>query len=244
MNDKAIAFGIDFFRGDKLEVFNYIENHRNSDFSYIVTSNVNHIVKLNHDKLLRQYYDASSLVLCDSRILFPVLNRVLEKKIQEVIPGSDLTVDVFENIIISDDILLIIGCDEATIQTLRKKYPEFNIFHYNPPMGFINKSGEVSKVLSYIDSVDFDFIFFAVGCPRQEELAYLVHKKLSKRGVGFCIGASIQFMTGTLKRSPTLIQKLHLEWLHRMFSEPGRLVTRYIGDGLKIVPIFIKEMRK
>lgn len=37
------------------------------------------------------------------------------------------------------------------------------------------------------------------------------------------------------------MQNCKLEWLHRMLSEPKRLVKRYVHDALFIVPAFWRE---
>ncbi|MFW9674481.1 WecB/TagA/CpsF family glycosyltransferase, partial [Vibrio parahaemolyticus] len=62
-----------------------------------------------------------------------------------------------------------------------------------------------------------------------------------RTGMGFCIGASISFATGSIKRAPVWMQNCKLEWLHRMLSEPKRLVKRYVHDALFIVPAFWRE---
>ncbi len=59
--------------------------------------------------------------------------------------------------------------------------------------------------------------------------------------MGFCIGASISFATGTVKRAPRWMQNCRLEWLHRMLSEPRRLVGRYLHDAMFIVPAYRRE---
>ena len=41
------------------------------------------------------------------------------------------------------------------------------------------------------------------------------------------VGAAFDFMAGTKPRAPVWMQKVGLEWLHRMLSEPGRLSRRY-----------------
>ncbi|HDU5204087.1 TPA: WecB/TagA/CpsF family glycosyltransferase, partial [Klebsiella pneumoniae subsp. pneumoniae] len=54
----------------------------------------------------------------------------------------------------------------------------------------------------------------------------------------FCIGASLDFLTGKTKRAPIWMQKAHLEWLHRALSQPRRLVPRYYRN-LKYVLWFL-----
>jgi UDP-N-acetyl-D-mannosaminuronic acid transferase (WecB/TagA/CpsF family) len=53
-------------------------------------------------------------------------------------------------------------------------------------------------------------------------------------GVGLCIGASLEFLTGAKRRAPLWLQRLGLEWLFRLLTEPRRLWRRYLVEGPRI----------
>jgi UDP-N-acetyl-D-mannosaminuronic acid transferase (WecB/TagA/CpsF family) len=57
-----------------------------------------------------------------------------------------------------------------------------------------------------------------------------------------CVGASISFLSGSVRRAPKWIQKIKLEWLHRVSQEPTRLAGRYLRDAFKFMPILFKEI--
>ena len=44
------------------------------------------------------------------------------------------------------------------------------------------------------------------------------------------IGASLNFIAGTQRRAPKLWQKLRLEFMFHLLSQPKRLATRYYQD--------------
>ena len=46
------------------------------------------------------------------------------------------------------------------------------------------------------------------------------------------VGISFSFLAGDVHRAPLLVQRLGLEWLHRMLQEPGRLYRRYLLQGI------------
>jgi len=48
--------------------------------------------------------------------------------------------------------------------------------------------------------------------------------------VSIGIGGSLDFLAGTQKRAPRIFQKLALEWLWRMLSDPPRLFKRYSSN--------------
>ena len=46
------------------------------------------------------------------------------------------------------------------------------------------------------------------------------------------VGISLSFITGEVQRAPWWVQRLGLEWAHRMAQEPRRLCRRYVMDGM------------
>jgi exopolysaccharide biosynthesis WecB/TagA/CpsF family protein len=105
----------------------------------------------------------------------------------------------------------------------------------NPPMGFINDPAAVDECLRFIESESpFRFCLFAVGSPQQEVLARAVQTRGRARGLGLCIGASINFLTGMERRAPAFVQKSGFEWLYRLINDPGRLARRYLVRGPRI----------
>jgi N-acetylglucosaminyldiphosphoundecaprenol N-acetyl-beta-D-mannosaminyltransferase len=46
------------------------------------------------------------------------------------------------------------------------------------------------------------------------------------------VGISFSFVAGDVQRAPRWLQRLGLEWLHRLVQEPRRLARRYLVDGL------------
>jgi N-acetylglucosaminyldiphosphoundecaprenol N-acetyl-beta-D-mannosaminyltransferase len=222
-------------------------SHRSelAPFAYVVTPNVDHIVRCQKQKL-RALYDAAWLSLCDSRVIARS-SRLLGIKVPGVITGSDLTLALFDDIIQPGDSITIIGCDYEHIQILRRKMPEVTIHHYNPPMGFAGDEIEIERAADFVVNHRSRFTFLAVGSPQQEKLACLIKQKPAT-GIGFCIGASILFLTGGEKRAPNWVQRVGLEWLFRLMQNPGRLWRRYLVDDPVIFRLIfqqkLRELRK
>lgn len=205
----------------------------------VVTPNIDHLARLlvaGKNSTLSQIYLSASLSLCDSRIIQKLL-KFKNKHLKEVIPGSDLTKQLFESNVLNEKIILIVGGDSLLISRLGALYSHLNIQHINPSMGFINKPLEVESILSQAEALEPDFVFLAVGSPRQEMVASYLQKRLSK-GVALCVGASLLFITGQEQRAPKWIQFLHFEWLYRMLQNPKVLVKRYFGNFLSLYQIY------
>lgn len=65
-----------------------------------------------------------------------------------------------------------------------------------------------------------------------------------KPAVMLGIGASLDFLAGTVKRAPAVMRKTGLEWLYRLSQEPGRLWRRYLINDPKFVVIFLRTLKK
>nr|WP_305128865.1 WecB/TagA/CpsF family glycosyltransferase [Stutzerimonas degradans] len=208
-------------------------------YSFVVTPNVDHLAQLQHNAALRAAYSKARLRLCDSRVLMPLLQR-LGVAVEEVIPGSDLTIDLLRWADSERLRIVLVGASNEECTKLRNLYPGITVYHHNPPMGFIDRPDEVRRCLEFIRQHPSELVFYAVGAPRQEILASSIESH-ERTGMGFCIGASISFATGSIKRAPRWMQNCKLEWLHRMLSEPRRLVRRYVHDALFIVPAYRRE---
>jgi N-acetylglucosaminyldiphosphoundecaprenol N-acetyl-beta-D-mannosaminyltransferase len=82
----------------------------------------------------------------------------------------------------------------------------------------------------------------ALGCPKQE-LFMRNYKRVLAPAVLLGIGASIDFIAGTQKRSPSWMSKAGLEWLHRLAGDPKRMAHRYLVRDRAIGGIFVRMMR-
>lgn len=205
-------------------------------FAYVVTPNVDHVVRLQRSRSdLWPVYRAAWMTLCDSRIL--ALMARTKGCALPVLPGSDLTRIMFECVIRPRDKVAIIGGRASEIRCLAGRYGLNNVHHYDPPMGFIDTPAEVAKAVQFIVRTGARYSFLAVGSPQQEVLAYRVKLAGGARGTGFCVGASLDFLSGAQKRAPRVVQILALEWLYRLASRPGRMWRRYLYEGPAIFGI-------
>jgi exopolysaccharide biosynthesis WecB/TagA/CpsF family protein len=157
--------------------------------------------------------------------------------VTEVVTGSALTAQLFAGNGMFDRRIFILGSDPAVIAKVKSKYSKLDLYHYNPPMGFINDSEEVKKALLIIKRTAPDIIFLAVGSPQQEIFAGMLKLELN-HGVVLCIGASILFLVGVEKRAPVWLQNLYLEWLYRLLKNPKILIKRYFHNFLQIKRIY------
>lgn len=200
----------------------------------VVTPNVDHLVRLHRagrDMLLWPAYHDATLRLCDSRVVARLAQ--LQGIELPVVPGSDLTAKLFEQLEPGDKIALI-GGDALTRGELAARRGDIAVVQHIPPMGMLRNPAAMAAAVEFIVAAQARFTFLAVGSPQQELLAMQVRAAPDARGVILCIGAGIEFLTGRLQRAPLWMQHGGVEWLHRLASNPRRLWRRYLIDGPQI----------
>ena len=208
--------------------------------SYVVTPNVDHIVRLEKDEELQKVYKDASLILTDGKPLIWI-SKWYKTPIKEKISGSDLFPRVCQLAANKNYTMYLLGAAEGVADTaarnLMKKYPGLNIVGtYSPPFGFEKNEQEMNKIKTQIQDVHPDILIVGLGCPKQEKFMYYHCKELGVP-ISFGLGASIDFEAGNIKRAPKWMSNHGLEWLYRFSKEPKRLFKRYFVDDLKIIQV-------
>jgi exopolysaccharide biosynthesis WecB/TagA/CpsF family protein len=200
-------------------------------FGYIVTPNVDHVIRHFYEASFRALYSQATYVLLDSRFLAHTI-RLINRQILRVCPGSDLTPAVFRTVVQPEDVVLLVGGTDAQAVALRKRFGLTALRHIDPPMNFIRDSAAVESCLGAIEAFSpFRFCFLAIGSPQQEIIAQKLKERGIARGLALCVGTAINYLTGTERRAPTWMQRAGLEWLFRLLHNPRRLATRYLVRG-------------
>ena len=200
-------------------------------FGYVVTPNVDHLIRFHEDPAFRALYADASFVLLDSRFASYLL-RLTRRVRLPVCTGSDLTARLFNDVIGKDDRIVLIGASAEQAEDVRRKFGLTDLRHHNPPMGFIKDPAAVEATLKFVeDAGPFRFCFIAVGSPQQEVVAHQLRARGVARGLALCIGASIDFITGNERRAPRWMQRFGLEWAYRLSQNPRRLARRYLVRG-------------
>jgi exopolysaccharide biosynthesis WecB/TagA/CpsF family protein len=219
---------------DLKEALQQVSKFGTDRFGYVVTPNVDHIIRHHYDQSFRDLYAQASYVFLDSRFLAHIIVWVKQRTLR-VCRGSDLTAAVLSSVIQPLDTVVLVGSTAAQAQLLREKYGLEALHHINPPMNFIHDPVAVETCLQQIEAVGkFRFCFLAIGSPQQEILAQLLKSRGKARGLALCVGASIDFVTGIERRAPGWMQEAGFEWLYRLTRNPRRLWRRYLVRGPRI----------
>ena len=120
---------------------------------------------------------------------------------------------------------------EQMIQKVRKDYPALNICGWEPSVFRELSDEEVEELAQRINEAGTDFLWVAIGAPRQEKLMYRMKGKVNCLMTG--VGGAFNILAGKVNDAPMWMQNAGLEWLYRLCKEPRR-----IGRMMKL-PLFL-----
>ncbi len=215
----------------------------NGEYNYVVTPNVDHIVKLEKDNEFKEVYNNADLILTDGMPLIWI-SRLKKNKIKEKVSGSDYFPNLCKIACKKGYKIFLLGAREGVGEQARlnieKKYSGINIVGvYSPPYGFENDIEEIKKIIDRVNNTKPDILAVGLGAPKQEKFIYKYRNEL-KVPLSLGIGATIDFEAGNEKRAPKILQKVGLEWFYRFLREPKRMFKRYFIDDIKIIKIIFK----
>lgn len=216
---------------------------------FYVTCNLNHLRVLQSDAPFREAYRKAAIVTLDSRPL-QMATRLRFGERMPLVTGAELFAVLFQNLRPEKDRPLFISSSDVSGNELRQRLltrgfgPEAVAFQ-TPPFGFQDDESYSKALIAAIRAHGATHLFMGVGAPKSERWV-AKHLNAMPPAHIFCVGAALDFTAGLKTRAPAWLGKLGLEWLHRMISEPQRLLPRYAGDaavlakvmtGRKLVPV-------
>lgn len=116
---------------------------------------------------------------------------------------------------------------------LTKQFPGLKIAGRKPSRFRRATDDEVAEDIREIRASGAAITLAGLGCPRQEIWAHEMAERLEMPVLA--VGAAFDFHAGSLKMAPKWMQDCGLEWLFRLWAEPGRLWKRY----LHLNPLFV-----
>ena len=219
----------------------------NNGYKYVVTPNVDHIVKLQVESDFKNVYKDAALVLADGQPLVWA-SRILNCKLKEKVSGSDLFPILCSKAAEKGYKVFFLGGNLGVAAKAAEELTNKNLGlkvcgTYSPPYGFENDETENDKINKMLLKANPDILFVGLGAPKQENWIYN-NKEKYKVAVSLGIGASFDFEAKTIKRAPRWVQNSGLEWFYRFTCEPKRLFKRYFIDDSKFIMIILKELLK
>jgi N-acetylglucosaminyldiphosphoundecaprenol N-acetyl-beta-D-mannosaminyltransferase len=103
-------------------------------------------------------------------------------------------------------------------EKLAARYPGARIVGYRDGYFQTNEEEDVARDIAEKQP---HLLFVAMGAPKQDQWIAAWWDQLGVP-LAMGVGGSFDVIAGKVKRAPALWQKLHLEWLYRLLSQPSR----------------------
>jgi N-acetylglucosaminyldiphosphoundecaprenol N-acetyl-beta-D-mannosaminyltransferase len=170
---------------------------------------------------------------------------IVGRPLPERVTGSDLTPALLKAARPKTKVFFL-GATEASskraVANAEREYPQIAIVgRLSPPLGFEKSQEWSDKIIAAINESEATLVLVGFGAPKQELWVH-AHAPRLPGTVVLCIGATIDFLAGTVQRAPEWARRAGVEWIHRLISDPKRLARRYGKDALHLPGLLFKDV--
>lgn len=218
---QVMIMGIPFLHIDQKGFVSLIaERIKQKEKTFVITANPEIVMKAQEEPQFMGYVKKATYVCADG-IGVVKAAQLLGDPLPERVTGYDSMVQLLEIGNEKRYKIFLLGAKNETlekaIENIHATYPNVEIVGSQD--GYFDWSS--NNIAEKINKTQPDLVFVALGVPRQEKW---ISENLDKFGHGVFIGVggSFDVIAGTVKRAPMIWQKLNLEWLYRLLSQPSR----------------------
>lgn len=221
---KTQILGIEISLLSKNDILNkineFLANNENKGAKYITTPNPEIILKANQDEEFFYILNKSDLSIPDG-IGLKFAGFLIAKNIKRF-TGADLTLDILKKAENKGEKVGILNLYNGLSSSndiknaLSKKYPRLEFF----------VSDYKNELNADIIRFKPDILFVNLGAVKQEKFIYHNRDKFDNLKFAIGVGGAFDFLTGKIKRAPSLMRLCGLEWLWRLIKQPKKRIKR------------------
>lgn len=213
----------------------------------VITPNVDHLIKARTDQEFKRIYEQADLSVPDG---VPLLwaAKFLGWPLVERVNGTDLFEALCARAAERGHRVFFLGAAPGVAAAAAKKLESRHaglkvVGTYSPPFDFFSSLVENQKILEMLRDARPDILFVGLGAPKQEKW---IHRHLHRLEVpvSIGIGASFEYVAGATTRAPLWMQRAGLEWLYRVWENPGRYWKRYLVEDAVFFPLVFAQRLK
>ena len=188
----------------------------------IATVNPEFVMAAQSDDEFRRVLAAADLCLPDGVGLLYAARRT-GRRLPERVPGSELVYLLAERAAARGWPLFLLGAApgvaEEAAAVLGGRFPGLRVVgtYAGSP-----DPAEDEALVARVNASGATLLYVAYGAPRQDKWIARNRGALTTVRVAIGVGGSLDFITGRAVRAPRWLQRLGLEWLHRLVKEPWR----------------------
>jgi N-acetylglucosaminyldiphosphoundecaprenol N-acetyl-beta-D-mannosaminyltransferase len=205
---------------------------------WLVTANLDFLYRCARDPARVELYAQADLAVADGMPLIWAA-RLQGEPLPCRVAGSDLVWLMAERAAADDRSLYLLGGEAGAAEEARDvlldRWPSLRIAGISSPFVAATPTpDELAEIRADLIACRPDIVYVALGSPKQELVIAAVHEQLPHTWFAG-VGMSLSFIAGRSRRAPLWIQRIGLEWLHRLAQEPRRLIRRYFLENIPFV---------
>ncbi len=192
----------------------------------VFTPNTEIVMLCQKDTELKKIINSGDIVTPDGIGLLYAA-KIKGFNLKERVTGYDISLSLLEMSKKKDINIFLLGGKKGVAKNAKEK---LNNEGYKNVIGehhgyFFNEERyeEIeNKIIKEINNLNTKILFVGFGSPKQEKW---INKNISKLNCNIIIGngGTIDVLSGEVKRSPKIYQRLGLEWLYRLVKNPKRI---------------------
>jgi N-acetylglucosaminyldiphosphoundecaprenol N-acetyl-beta-D-mannosaminyltransferase len=201
----------------------------------VVTLNLDFLAIARKNPDFARVVAAADLVVCDGKPLQWVAG------MKTRVTGNDIVLQTAQLSAERGYRLFLLGAypgvADCAAQRLRELAPGVMIVGTCAPPRWPFTPEQDAEIIAAIQAARPHALFVALGAPRQDE--WIARHPELGASVSVGVGGAFNFLAGETRRAPLWMQRMGLEWAHRLISEPTRLWRRYLIDDLPLAALLI-----
>jgi N-acetylglucosaminyldiphosphoundecaprenol N-acetyl-beta-D-mannosaminyltransferase len=210
---------------------------------YVCVATVNNLIEAYDDPAYRQVMEDADLVTPDGMPLVWAL-RLLGVAGASRVYGPDLTPVLCERAATGGVPVGFYGSTPEVLgdltANLARRHPRLRVVYaVSPPFRPLT-AAEDAEMVARVNASGARLLFVGLGAPKQER--WMADHQGRIEAVMLGVGAAFDFLAGRKRQAPAALQRLGLEWLFRLASEPRRLWRRYLYRNPRFVALFGAEL--
>jgi N-acetylglucosaminyldiphosphoundecaprenol N-acetyl-beta-D-mannosaminyltransferase len=188
----------------------------------IATTNPEFVMAAQQDDVFRQVLWGADLCIPDGIGLIAAA-RWLRRPLPQRVPGSELVYHLAALAAEYGWRLFLLGAAPGVAEAAAVRFQQ-----QNPDLVIAGTyagspdPAENEAIIQRINDSQADMLFVAYGAPKQDKWIARNKANLPTVRLAMGVGGALDFVTGRAIRAPRWLQKLGLEWLHRLIYEPWR----------------------
>ena len=243
--DVAPALGVNCFTGDlDIAATAMIDRAMSGEGGYACLGNVHSLVSAVHDPGLRRALDDATVVFPDGAAVAWLQRRAGARHASRI-AGADLMARVFDLGRGQGLRHYLYGATDPVLarleRALQDRFPGVNICGTCAPPFAAFDAPDFAGSVEAVKRAGPHVVWCGLGMPKQELWMHR-HAPGLAPALTLGVGAAFDFVAGTKRRAPRAMQRLGLEWLHRLASEPRRLSGRYLRTNTEFLALLGWEL--